>query len=370
MNTSLVIKRTISLSAFIVVGGLGIASIIASNGNNGGDLSTLLFTSDRDGNKEIYRMLSDGSSQTRLTNNQSTDSFAKWSSDRKKIVFESRRDGNSEIYIMDSDGGNQANLTNNPAKDGSAVWSPDGTQIAFVSNRDGNENIYIMNADGSGLTQITHHVDSDHQPVWSPDGKRLAFSSGRDSNVWTIWIKDLPSGNLTQITQSPLSTFSPAWSPDGTEIAFITSFSTDPEPPSELRKIKSDGSTTQHTILASNVYNLYGPMWSTIESASVPSRILYVGFTQDIGKSDIYAINADGSNKVNLTQNDHSEGGPVWGPLGYYVAFVSMRHGNPEIYRIKAADGSESIRLTNNSALDISLEWQSSSSSNTGAAGP
>lgn len=357
MNTSQVIKRTISLSALIVVGGLGLASIIASNGDNGGDLSTLLFTTDQDGNKEIYSMLSDGSAQARLTKHQAVDSFAKWSPDRKKIVFESRRDGNNEIYVMDSDGSNPINLSNNAANDGSAVWSPDGNQITFVSNREGNDDIFIMNADGSGQTQITHHADTDHQPAWSPDGKRLAFSSGRDRNVWTIWVKDLPSDTLTQITEAPLSTFSPAWSPDGTEIAFVASFSTDPEPPSELRKTKSDGSTTQHTVLASNVSNLYAPVWSTIESASVPSRILYVGFIQDIGTSDIYVVNADGSNNINLTHNDYSEGGPVWGPLEYYVAFVSMRHGNPEIYRIKAADGSEPIRLTNNDALDMTLDW-------------
>jgi Tol biopolymer transport system component len=345
------------LSALIAVGGLGIASIIASSGNNGGDLSTLLFSSDRDQYIEIYSMRSDGSSQTRLTNNPSADSFAKWSPDRKKIAFTSRRDGNSEIYVMDSDGANHVNLTNNPANDGSAVWSPDGAQIAFVSNREGNDEIFIMNADSSGLTQVTHHADSDHQPAWSPDGKRLSFSSGRDTNVWTIWVKELASGNLTQITQSPLSTFSPAWSPDGTEIAFITSFFTDPRPPSELRKTKSDGSTSNHTLLASNVSDQDPPVWSSIESASVPSRILYVGSIQGIGKSDIYAVHSDGSNKVNLTNNEYSEGGPVWGPLGYYVAFVSSRDGSKEIYRMKAADGSEQIRLTNNSALDTSLDW-------------
>lgn len=369
MNIASVIKRTLGLTAVVLVGGLGLASIIATNGDNGGDLSTLLFTSDRDGNKEIYSMLSDGSSVKRLTNNQASDTFARWSPDRKKIVFESRRDGNAEIYVMDSDGSNPVNLSNNAADDGSPVWSPDGRQIAFVSTRSGNDDIFVMNADGSGQTRITHDVESDRQPVWSPDGTRIAFTSGRDRDVWTIWVKELPDGNLTQITHSPLSTFSPAWSPDGSELAFITSFTLDPQPPSELHKAKSDGSSVQHTVLASNVSHLDSPVWSTVVSPSVPSKLLYVGFTQDIGKKDIYVVQADGSNNLNLSQNAHSEGGPVWGPLGYYVAFVSRRDGNPEIYRMKAKDGSEQIRLTNNSALDMSLNWQSSSSSNSGAAG-
>ena len=49
------------------------------------------------------------------------------------IVFTSARDGNLEIYVMDADGGNQENLTNNPANDSQPDWSPDGTKIAFVS---------------------------------------------------------------------------------------------------------------------------------------------------------------------------------------------------------------------------------------------
>jgi len=50
----------------------------------------------------------------------------------------SARDGNDEIYVMNADGTAQTNLTNDQSSDTEPRWSPDGTQIAFESLRDGN----------------------------------------------------------------------------------------------------------------------------------------------------------------------------------------------------------------------------------------
>src|SRR5674476_377998 len=69
--------------------------------------------------------------------------------DGTKIAFSSDRDGNNEIYIMDVDGTGQTRLTDNPATDGYPCFSPDGTKIAFMAYRDGNNEIYIMDVDGT-----------------------------------------------------------------------------------------------------------------------------------------------------------------------------------------------------------------------------
>ena len=84
-----------------------------------------------------------------------THSAPAWSPDGRKIAFTSERDGNSEVYVMNANGSGQRNLTRDPAYDADPTWSPDGRKIAFVSNRDGSYQVYDMNADGSGQRGLT-----------------------------------------------------------------------------------------------------------------------------------------------------------------------------------------------------------------------
>ena len=89
------------------------------------------------------------------------------------IAFTSDRDGDDEIFVMDADGANQTNLSNNAIfDDNQPSWSPDGQRIAFVSNRDGNREIYAIDADGGNPTRVTNNPDADHDPAWSPAGDR------------------------------------------------------------------------------------------------------------------------------------------------------------------------------------------------------
>ena len=67
-----------------------------------------------------------------------------WSPDGKRIAFTSNRDGNYEIYVMNADGSGPKNLTNHKGWDNFATWSPDGKRLAFVSNRDGGHDVYVM----------------------------------------------------------------------------------------------------------------------------------------------------------------------------------------------------------------------------------
>ena len=83
------------------------------------------------------------------------------------IAFTSDRDGNNEIYLMKADGTLQTRITNNPAVDMWPEWSPDGQKITFISDRNGSLDIFIMNSDGTEPVCLTPGSDGfDGYPAW------------------------------------------------------------------------------------------------------------------------------------------------------------------------------------------------------------
>ena len=100
------------------------------------------------------------------------DSFPAWSPDGKRIAFSSERDGNDEIYVMDTDGSNLIRLTNRPELDWWPAWSPDGMRIAYATQKgkpgDWHHEIWIMNADGSNQICLTLGPSDEAYPAWSP----------------------------------------------------------------------------------------------------------------------------------------------------------------------------------------------------------
>ena len=75
-----------------------------------------------------------------------------------------------------------------------------------------------------------------------------------------------------------------------------------------------------------------------------------------VDSSEIYVMDADGSNAVNLTNNATDDYQPAWSPDGSKIAFGSYRNGNSEIY-VMDADGSNAVNLTNNAARDDQPAW-------------
>jgi Tol biopolymer transport system component len=228
------------------------------------------------------------------------------SPDGKRIAFSTDRDGNREIYAMNADGSDPVNLTRNPAQDMEPAWSPDGKFIAFVSTRDGNFEIYVMDANGRHQTPLTHDVAKELSPTWSPDGTRIAFSKETGPRETQLFVMNADGSGPTQIT-SQRSNFSPAWSPDGEWIACVSNRDGD----RNIYLIRPDGKG-EPAKLTSKASADYGPAWAPDSK--------WLAFVSDrSGTKDIWLMDAVAQKVWDVTQGSDVEFGPVWqGDTIYY----------------------------------------------------
>jgi Tol biopolymer transport system component len=123
----------------------------------------------------------DGTGEQKLTQGY-FDYNPVWSPDGQWIVFTSERDGSADLYRMHPDGSGLERLTDDPAYDDQAALSPDGSRIAFVTTRAGGRaNLWTLDLNTRQAMPLTSGSGGDFRPAWSPDGQWIAFSSDRGS---------------------------------------------------------------------------------------------------------------------------------------------------------------------------------------------
>ncbi len=302
------------------------------------DYTKIAFTSDRDGDNDIYLMDADGSSVVQITDDPSDDRGATWSPDGQRIGFDSDRDGDYEIYSMDRDGSNLVQLTDNTATDFWKHWSPDGSKIVFISDRDGNSEVYVMNVDGSGQTNLTNNPALDTSPSWSPDGSKVLFSSDRDGNS-EIYVMNVDGSNVTRLTNDLAYDYLPHWSPDGSRIAFSSDRDSAPNSGWQHTKIFTmdpDGNNVVQitTFAAALIY------WS-------PDGSRFSLTTGQDGYSEIYTMAADGTDLRRLTNDPAMDWVPIWSPFFAFSAAI------PDTSAAYASSTRIPVRLTDTSGRSI-----------------
>jgi Tol biopolymer transport system component/CxxC motif-containing protein (DUF1111 family) len=119
---------------------------------------------------KIWTMNSNGSGQVQITLGAGNDERPAYSPDGANIAFSTNRDGNYEIYKTPSVGGVATRLTNNPASDRNPTWATDNTGIAFGSDRNAGLKLWAIAPDGATPTQISgNNEGGGDQPAWTRD---------------------------------------------------------------------------------------------------------------------------------------------------------------------------------------------------------
>ena len=181
----------------------------------------------------LYIADADGANPRKLMAGSERDYNASFSVDDEWVVFTSERHGSADIFRVRVDGMGIERLTDHPAFDDQAALSPDGRSLAFVSTRDhGSTDIYLLDVRTGEVRNLTDAPGGDYRPSWSPDGRMLAFSSERGkpprmaAGRWehvhepSVYVMRADGDGVRRLTGDGQLAGSPKWSADGRRVVF------------------------------------------------------------------------------------------------------------------------------------------------------
>ncbi len=219
------------------------------------DGSAIVYESDAQSFRDLYRTPRDGGPPTRLTTSEFGCFEPAVSFDGQWLAWGASTDGNAEIWVARSDGSAPRRLTTEPTDDTAPAFLPDG-RISWIATRGGLPRVWVSDLSGAdarplrpdatgaelavawssaGVAAVTvspapREVDlalvradgallaavagpgPDEHPAFSPDGAALAFSSARDGAVG-VWVARVDGSALRKVSAGPGPDWLPRWLP-------------------------------------------------------------------------------------------------------------------------------------------------------------
>ena len=364
---------------------------------------------------DLYKASIQGGEAQRLTSHVGYEMLARFSPDGKHIAFTGQYDGNTEVFLIPATGGQPERLTytsTNSRDDLGDRMGPNNMVLTWT--RDG-KNIVYRNRIGDGFSGKLWSVSMDGGmpealPLpeggfcsYSPDGKKLAYNRVmREFRTWKyykggmaddIWIYDPAAKKVENITDNVSQDIIPMWI--GDEIFFISDrdrtmnlfvYNTVTKQTEkvthytdyDIKFPSSDGNIIVYeqggylykfdpktrraekisiTLNADNVY-------ARKELKNVADRVTAADVSPDgkrlavTARGEVFDVPTDKGVTRNLTRTSGAnERGAKWSPDGKYIAYISDRTGETEIW-LQAEDG-EPVQLTRNNDTYIRrLMWR------------
>jgi TolB protein len=185
------------------------------------DGRTLIYTRSQ-GDVELAMMPSDGGAARSLLSWPGYGiTSAALSPDGNTVLFSSDRSGNADIWSIPVSGGEPVPFAASPLADDTPIFSPDGSQVLFRSDRAGSSDLWVVPATGGEPRQLTEGPSNEFPGAWSPDGKSTLFASDRGGAGGDLWVVPAAGGEPTRLTHDNVRPATPEWSPDGRYVFYV-----------------------------------------------------------------------------------------------------------------------------------------------------